>query len=63
MTRSFADTARCLSRVASAELGWTPGTFWTATPAELADLLMPVEAVAPLSALELKSLLERDNAD
>ena len=35
MTGSFADAAVRLAGYAGAVLGWSPGAFWRATPAEL----------------------------
>ena len=40
----FRDSARRLSGLAGALLGWPPDQFWRATPAELAAVL---EALAP----------------
>ena len=44
-------------------LGWPPGEFWNATPAELAAILSASEAnlEQPLGRAELEHLLERDN--
>jgi uncharacterized phage protein (TIGR02216 family) len=43
-------------------LGWPPGEFWNATPAELAAILCTGEAnhEQPLSRAELEHLLERE---
>jgi hypothetical protein len=43
-------------------LGWRPGDFWDATPAELAAILTTFEtpAAEPLSRRELDRLLEQD---
>jgi uncharacterized phage protein (TIGR02216 family) len=43
-------------------LGWPPGEFWKATPAELAAILHTSEASheQPLSRAELEHLLERE---
>ena len=42
-------------------LGWTPDTFWNATPAELAASIGPVEqADAPPSRDEIAAMIERD---
>ena len=58
----FAETARRLSGVAARVLGWRPGEFWAATPAELAAVFEPpVDASAPLSRAELNALMERDH--
>jgi uncharacterized phage protein (TIGR02216 family) len=37
----FGEAARRLAGAAASLLGWTPDTFWTSTPAELCDALMP----------------------
>ena len=39
MNDSFADSAARLSGFAGAVLGWRPGEFWAATPAELAAVV------------------------
>lgn len=38
MTPTFAQAAVAAARIA-ARLGWTPGTFWAATPADLRHAL------------------------
>ncbi len=58
---SFAACAARLAGLAGALLGWRPGEFWAATPAELAAVL---EAMMPpgaegLGAAELARLMER----
>lgn len=35
----FAETARRAAHLAAAALGWRPGEFWAATPAELLTAL------------------------
>ena len=45
--RSFGDTAQRLCGLAATLLGWRPGDFWNATPAELATALNLPEAAAP----------------
>ena len=37
----FGEGARRLAGAAALLLGWTPETFWRATPAELMDALIP----------------------
>ncbi|MEP7221679.1 MAG: phage tail assembly chaperone [Novosphingobium sp.] len=37
----FANSALRLNALAARALGWRPGEFWAATPAELATILMP----------------------
>lgn len=39
MTRTFGEAAERLSGAAAMLLGWRPGEFWQATPAELASVL------------------------
>lgn len=39
MSDRFAGRARQLACAASKVLGWTPETFWTATPSDLANAL------------------------
>lgn len=59
---TFAETARRLSGVAARGLGWRPGEFWAATPAELAAVFeQPVGEPVPLSRGELDALMERDH--
>ena len=43
----FSESAGRLAGLAGALLGWRPGEFWEATPAELAAIL---EALAPAPA-------------
>ena len=67
MTTRFADGARRLAGLVPRTLGWRPGEFWQATPAELAAILAAFRQVQdereggqPLSRAELASLMERD---
>ena len=39
MSDRFADSASRLAGFAGAALGWRPGEFWAATPAELAAVV------------------------
>jgi len=64
----FAETARRLSGLTAGVLGWRPGEFWDATPAELAavfDALRQAQGERdggpPLSRAELNALMERDH--
>jgi uncharacterized phage protein (TIGR02216 family) len=59
---TFVESARRLSGLVPRALGWRPGEFWAATPAELAAILGAGEAAAPapLSRTELTALMERD---
>jgi hypothetical protein len=43
MTERFGESAAKLSSAASVLLGWRPGEFWNATPAELALAVMAGE--------------------
>ena len=68
MTTRFADGARRLAGLVPRTLGWRPGEFWQATPAELAAILAAFrqaqderEGGQPLSRAELASLMERDS--
>jgi uncharacterized phage protein (TIGR02216 family) len=58
----FAPGARRLAGLACRAFGWTPDTFWNATPAELAAILATDEtdAAPPLGRDELAQLMERD---
>ncbi|WP_133364607.1 phage tail assembly chaperone [Qipengyuania sediminis] len=58
---TFAQTAARLAGLAARVLGWRPGEFWAATPAEMAMSLGgegPNEA--PPSREEILTLIERD---
>jgi hypothetical protein len=61
MTR-FAEAALAAGRAACSILGWKPGEFWQATPAELALALSAIgganhgEGAPPLTASELRRL-------
>jgi uncharacterized phage protein (TIGR02216 family) len=58
---NFADGALRLAGLVPRLMGWTPETFWNATPAELAAILAPAgEQAAPLTRGELDSLMERE---
>lgn len=63
MTESFGDAAtRCCS-LAAQMLGWRPGEFWSATPAELVMALrVPHEcAASPPSRETIARMMERDS--
>jgi hypothetical protein len=57
----FAAVAEAAARLATGGLGWTPATFWAATPAELRLALEGRfgGATMPLGAAELARLRER----
>ena len=56
----FGDQARRLAGVAAQLLGWTPDTFWNATPSELCDALTPPgEASEPPSKQAIDALMAR----
>lgn len=63
MSEEFGPAARRLAGLAGRILGWRPGEFWAATPAELAAILAPEPAAAslPLSRQELTRLMEHEN--
>lgn len=63
MTARFGDAALRLCGVAARTLGWRPGHFWGATPAELAAALAPAAAESrpALTRAELQTLLEQEN--
>lgn len=63
---SFGAAARRLAGAAARWLGWRPGEFWDATPAELAAAILPEDAGAgarPLRRDELRRLMERDDGE
>ena len=61
MSASFTGTAARLAGLAAQTLGWTPATFWAATPAELLIALTPpLVAQTPPSRAEIAALIERD---
>ena len=63
MSGEFGPSARRLAGLAGRMLGWRPGEFWSATPAELAASLAPEPAAIslPLSRTDLTRLMEQDN--
>ncbi|MFC3101537.1 phage tail assembly chaperone [Altererythrobacter lauratis] len=58
----FGAAASRLAVFAARVLGWTPDTFWNATPAELAASLNAEDAsaFAPLGRHELAQMMERE---
>ncbi|WP_374406919.1 phage tail assembly chaperone [Pelagerythrobacter sp.] len=59
---TFAAAALPLCALAARGLGWRPGDFWAATPAELASCLADpgTPAAAAMGRDELATLMERD---
>jgi hypothetical protein len=62
VSERFAEGAERLSGLIPRLLGWSPGDFWDATPAELAAILTTLEPAGgtPLSRTEFDHLLEAD---
>ena len=62
MSSRFADSAGRLAGFAGAVLGWRPGEFWAATPAELAAVVRALagddETVLPPDAAAVARLRE-----
>lgn len=62
MTPHFAPGAVRLAGLAARLLGWRPGEFWAATPAELAmSLAPPLAAGGPLSRSEFNQMMEHED--
>ncbi|HYW14974.1 MAG TPA: phage tail assembly chaperone [Allosphingosinicella sp.] len=57
----FSEAAGRLAGLAGALLGWRPGEFWAATPAELGAVLGAMTGEAPEAAerSDLERLMER----
>lgn len=62
MSDTFAAGAGRLAGIVPRLLGWRPGDFWNATPAELAAIFTAEgePGAAPLTRGELTALLEQD---
>ena len=61
MSERFGDHAIILCSLAARALGWRPGEFWAATPAELAACLTdPAAPAAPLARGDLDRLMKGD---
>lgn len=59
----FGPGAARLAGHAARLLGWRPGEFWQATPAELAAALAPPPGnAAPLGRADLTRMMEQDHA-
>lgn len=62
MSERFGEAANRLAGQAALLIGWTPETFWTATPAELAAIVMAA-APAPADGIDrttITAMMERD---
>ncbi|MFV0645791.1 MAG: phage tail assembly chaperone [Sphingomonadaceae bacterium] len=62
-TRRFSSQAVRLCSLASRLPGWSPDTFWSATPADLAMALGPPDhasAPSPPCRQEILQMMERD---
>lgn len=59
MNERFGPGALRLSGLAARRLGWRPGEFWSATPAELGAALLPLEGAATLGRDELNRMMDR----
>lgn len=57
---TFAECARRAAGMA-ARIGWRPGDFWAATPADLLNALGPMPEADALGWDELRQLMERDD--
>lgn len=63
MNATFAATATGLCTLAAQVLGWRPAEFWSATPAELAMALAPLDglaAIPPPTRDTIARMMERD---
>jgi len=61
MSATFAAIAARLAGLVPRALGWRPGEFWAATPAELGAILAPHDDnTSPLTRSELTALMERE---
>lgn len=61
MSDAFGPAALTLYGIAARLLGWRPGEFWGATPAELAAALAPCAVPAALDRSQLTRLMEQDH--
>ena len=62
MSQTLGAAAQRLVPLAARLLGWSPDTFWNATPAELAAALAPPgERADPLDRATLNRMMEHDN--
>lgn len=65
MSEALGRRARQLAGLAGRMLGWRPHEFWSATPAELAAILVPEAdgGSTPLSRSDLTRMMEHDDAE
>lgn len=64
MNERFGPSALKLYGIAAGLLGWRPGEFWAATPAELAAALAPFEGrTDALGRDELNRMMEQDHGN
>lgn len=61
MSERFGEAATHLAGLASRALGWTPRTFWAATPADLANALAdPCVPASGVTRADIDRLMEQD---
>ncbi len=62
MTTRFSATTRKLAGLSARSLGWSPDTFWNATPSELGLALRPDDDAAgePPTRELIAAMIERD---
>ena len=58
---AFGPAAVSLYGLAAKLLGWKPGTFWAATPAELVAALAPPGSPPALARADLERMMEQEN--
>lgn len=61
MSAAFGPGAARLAGLAGRLLGWRPGDFWHATPADLAAAFTPFAAPEALTRADLTRLMEHDH--
>lgn len=61
MSERFGPLASTLAGLAARALGWRPGEFWAATPAELHAALALPAGENPLGRADLDRLMEHDD--
>ncbi len=62
MSDTFAAQAQSLAAIAGGRIGWSPQTFWDATPSELVMTLAPPSPPndAPPSRQSIQDMIERE---